>query len=345
MSITAALALLLAALTGYALRGSSEEQDARRGEPGQHPLPQETPRQIRSPETPSHGQKQFPVRYKTQGRIEASVIYDEPSVYGNVTIFDYGEHIRAMMLDGAIACTYNFAQNTATTHVHEAATLVENYAPKNARVLLVGLGCGGTLKELADTAMGIDAVEINPEVAEAADTYFTLPETLTYHVAVDDGLHFLRNTEQTYDAIIVDLCEILEGNAHLYTEEFYALAKTKLKNNRGFLIQSLYTFREGDEYRLDERLARTMAQHFPHVATTEKGRDEQAVDVINIIASKSVLTNNQINTPALVPWQPLAAVPPITMQSALEAARQYITVGNEVRKQPIENFGFTVRLK
>ena len=83
------------------------------------------------------------------------------------------------------------------------------------------------------------------------------------HMIYDDGRNFLRVTPQTYDMISSEP-PLLEsaGVVHLYTREFYDLAKARLRPG-GIMCQYLPSF----EFEMSDQLAliRSFLDVFPHV--------------------------------------------------------------------------------
>lgn len=285
------------------------------------------------------------VPYTSTGSLEASVIYHEQSLYGDVVVFNYSRDTKALMLDGVLACTWNSSFNTATTHVHDMVTVLKEYAPQNADVLVIGLGCAGILKELNGESFNIDIVEINSRVVEAAEKYFIFPDNLNFNIIVDDGLHFLRNATKKYDAIIVDLCDITESNAHLYTKEFYELVQSKLKGEKSMLMQSLWVSREKDKNNIDQRVANTISEYFNYIyAISEERLNEQTLDVFNYFVTNKLIEDGEGKI-KFVQWIPNARDGIITQKNSLKVAKQYVSILNEARKQVIDNFGFEIRLK
>ncbi len=99
------------------------------------------------------------------------------------------------------------------------------------RVLIVGLG-GGTIptflrKHYAQTA--IDVVDIDPEVAEVAKTYFGFREDGSLRVHVADGRKFIETCGEPYDIIFLDAFGSDNIPRHLATREFLQATARGLK--------------------------------------------------------------------------------------------------------------------
>lgn len=326
-----ALAVILIALTFYSWKNAEQDFEG-------YEL---------SPSSSNKLMPQYPIILTSKGQMEtlvAKVIYSESSIYGQLVVFDYADYIRALMIDGTLLCTWNFSIKSATTHVQEIAQVLKGYLGNKKDILVIGLGCGGLLKELVGENFNIEVVEINPKMPEIAENYFLLPENLNYKIFVDDGLHFLRQTPKKYDIIIVDLCDILETNAHLYTEEFYEIVSLKLKDESSFLIQSLNIYRKGDFHYLDHKLANSILRHFKYIYTTERVVDEEEFTVLNFFATNQKLKIEAKESP-FVFWQVNLDFGNINQNNALKAVHYHLPVLNELRQQAIRNFGFDILLK
>jgi len=81
-------------------------------------------------------------------QVKLPALYDERSEFQRIQIFDTKAHGRAMVLDGVVQFTEfdEFAYHEMLVHVPLLSSLV---APvKDKRVLLVGAGDGGALREI-----------------------------------------------------------------------------------------------------------------------------------------------------------------------------------------------------
>jgi len=94
--------------------------------------------------------------------------------------------------------------------------------PTATRTLLLGLGGGSVVKRMWRDYpdMRVDAVEIDPAVAEVAQTYFALPEDERIRVFIEDGREYMDRCAETYDIIIVDAFDDDRVPRPLLTEEF-----------------------------------------------------------------------------------------------------------------------------
>jgi spermidine synthase len=112
--------------------------------------------------------------------------------------------------------------------------------PKN--VLVIGLGSGVTVGAVARHPVErIDVVEIEPAMVRAARFFAEANRNALkdprVHIAVTDGRNFLQTTPRRYDVIISEPSNPwIGGLAALFSQEFYALAKSRLTQG-GVMLQ------------------------------------------------------------------------------------------------------------
>lgn len=155
-------------------------------------------------------------------KIDRQVV-NEKSRYQQIDIFDSKEFGRVFALDGYIMLTEKdeFIYHEMITHPAFAVH------PNIKRVLVIGAGDGGTIRELTryESVEHIDMVEIDERVVEISKEY--LPFTASkledprVHIYYQDGLRYVRTRENEYDLIIVDSTDPFGPGEGLFTKEFY----------------------------------------------------------------------------------------------------------------------------
>ena len=112
------------------------------------------------------------------------------------------------------------------------------------RVLIVGGGDGGTLREVLKhpTIQRVTVVELDREVIEVAKEYFpglarsfSSPKVTVHHA---DGVEFLRAAGEQFDAILVDSTDPVGPAKALSTPSFFASAKQRLTAQGLFAMQT-----------------------------------------------------------------------------------------------------------
>lgn len=160
------------------------------------------------------------------------------SDFQRIDIFESNEFGRILTLDGLLMLTEKdeYIYHEMITHIPMATN------PDIRRVLVIGAGDGGTVRELCryGTIEHIDMVEIDYKVVEAAREY--LPFTACslddprVHIHYQDGLRFVRRVpEGAYDLIIVDSTDPFGVGEGLFTREFYGNCYKAL-GEKGILV-------------------------------------------------------------------------------------------------------------
>lgn len=152
----------------------------------------------------------------------------------------------------------------------QAMLLALLWAPAPTRVYAAGLGGGRVplvLHQLLPETM-IDATEIDPAVAEIAQTHFALAPDARLRVHIEDGADFLetRRADAPYDIILIDC---YGGGATIpdkfASEAFYALCKARLAPG-GVVAANI----DPQDHALREKLA-IFARAFPQAMRFKSG--------------------------------------------------------------------------
>ncbi|MDP4152730.1 MAG: polyamine aminopropyltransferase [Bacillota bacterium] len=160
--------------------------------------------------------------------VRFSIRIDKPLFTGKseiqrIDIFESSEFGRFLTLDGLMMLTEKdeFIYHEMIVHVPMATN------PKAKKVLVIGGGDGGTVRELTryNSIEKIDMVEIDKMVVDICKEY--LPQTACklddprVKLYYEDGLKFIRSKENEYDLIIVDSTDPFGPGEGLFTREFY----------------------------------------------------------------------------------------------------------------------------
>lgn len=122
----------------------------------------------------------------------------------------------------------------------------------NSKVLNIGLGAGYTAKRVLDfNIKKLDIVEIYSTVVDSLK-YFPTKDILDNdkcNIYVQDGFSYLKEYEDKYDIIIIDVCQPkLEVSKSIFTQEFFQIIKNKLSSN-GVCLLWFYNIKN-KKYRL-----------------------------------------------------------------------------------------------
>jgi spermidine synthase len=144
------------------------------------------------------------------------------------------------------------------------------FVPTFHDALVIGLGTGRTAHVV--DALGFDSVdvaEIAPGVVQAARRYFNhingaILDDPHVHVFLEDGRNLLLLRPKQYDLITIELTSVwFAGAANLYSEQFYRLARSRLKPT-GILQEWIQLHHIGNNELLT--VIGTLRRVFPHVS-------------------------------------------------------------------------------
>ena len=140
------------------------------------------------------------------------------------------------------------------------------YNPDARDVLFVGLGAGSSEKRMWRDfpELRLQAVELDPVVVDVAYEYFALPRDPRLQVDVGDGRRFLAGDERRWDVIVIDAFFADAIPAHLVTQEFLALARSRLAPG-GVVVTNAIGALEGPGSRLFRSIYKTYRTAFPTV--------------------------------------------------------------------------------
>jgi spermidine synthase len=140
--------------------------------------------------------------------------------------------------------------------------------PDSRQVLVVGLGsgmtCGAVLRH--PTVEHLDAVEISPEVAEAARLFAAYNDNVLdhpkFHLAQEDAKTFLQLTRREYDVVVSEPSNPwMAGVAGVFSHEYYRSCRERLAP-RGLMVQWVQIYETDDES--FQVVLRTFGSVFPY---------------------------------------------------------------------------------
>lgn len=190
-------------------------------------------------------------------------LYCGQSEYQRIDVFESRDFGRFLTLDGIMMLTEKdeFIYHEMITHVPMAAS------PDIKRVLVIGAGDGGTVRELTryKSIEHIDMVEIDEQVVDVCREY--LPQTacklsdIRVHIHFEDGLRFVRSRENEYDLIIVDSTDPFGPGEGLFTSEFYGNCYKAL-TEKGILVNQHESPYYDEDAKAMQRAHKRIAQSF-----------------------------------------------------------------------------------
>ncbi len=171
------------------------------------------------------------------------VLYSGKSKYQTIEILENGCFGRCLVLDGKTQS----AQADEFIYHQSLVQPIMAAHPNPEKVFIAGGGEGATAREVLkhNTVKRAVMVDLDQEVVEVCQKY--LPE---YHqgafedprldLKFDDASAFLRNTDERFDVIVLDLSDPMDGGPAylLYTLDFYAMVRDRLAPGGLMVTQS-----------------------------------------------------------------------------------------------------------
>jgi len=176
------------------------------------------------------------------------VLYHTKSKYQEILVFENPFFGRVLVLDGVVQLTERdeFIYHEMLAHVPLMAH------PNPEKVLIIGGGDGGTLREVLkhDSVKEAVLVDIDREVIETSKKFFpSLSKSFDDPRAIvvnEDGVKYLQDYENAFDVIIVDSTDPVGFAYALTTEEFFKMVFRALREGGIYVGQS-----ESIHYHLD----------------------------------------------------------------------------------------------
>ena len=171
------------------------------------------------------------------------VLHTGETAYQKVEVLESEIFGRSLVLDGKTQSTERDEHIYHEALVHPAMLL----HPGPRSVFIGGGGEGGTLREVLAhrSVQCVAMLDLDREVVELCRRHlpnhhqgsFDDPRVMLAH---QDAREYLTSCDETFDVMIMDLVDPMEGGTAylLYTEEYYRIAKAKLKPGGILVTQS-----------------------------------------------------------------------------------------------------------
>lgn len=181
--------------------------------------------------------------------------FEHKTEHQHLMIFHNAMLGRVMTLDGIVQTTEadEFIYHEMLAHV----PLVAHGEAR--RVLIVGGGDGGMLREVCKHPIeGVTQVEIDQAVVDTSKEFLPNHSAGAYddprlNLVIDDGMNYLKNTDEKFDIIISDSTDPIGPGEVLFSDLFYAQAKRCLTPNGILVTQNGVPFFQKDEIQLTHR--------------------------------------------------------------------------------------------
>lgn len=203
-------------------------------------------------------------------RLWSGVVFQATSPYHHVRVVDR-QGVRILSFDGTMETRMSL-QNPLAGHFSyiEFFHVPLLMKPDATKVLTIGLGGGSVQRayQAYHPQVEVHTVELDPVVVQVAKTYFGVTDTPKHRIRVGDGRVYLRRTQETYDAIVMDAYSKSRYGSfipyHLATKEFFELASERMSDD-GVLAYNVMGTMAGWQANVLGAMYKTMKSVFPHV--------------------------------------------------------------------------------
>ncbi|ASJ01139.1 polyamine aminopropyltransferase [Thermococcus gorgonarius] len=179
-------------------------------------------------------------------------LFETQTQYQRLEIYETEGFGKLLVLDGTVQLVEVGEESYHEVLVHPVMLA----HPKPSRVLVIGGGDGGTLREVLKHGEVERAVmvEIDEGVVEASYLYLDVAKDLLERLIkkeepraeliIGDGVKYLKETGERFDVIIVDSTDPVGPAKLLFSEDFYRDAYEKLNDPGLYITQagSVYLF-------------------------------------------------------------------------------------------------------
>lgn len=168
------------------------------------------------------------------------ILHCEQSEFQKVEVVDTLAYGKMLLLDGLVMTTEKdeFFYHEMISHIPMLSH------PNPERVLVVGGGDGGTVREVLKHPSVKEVVlcEIDGAVIEVSKKY--LPSIAgklddpRVTINVEDAIEYMKRQNKNFDVILIDSTDPMGPGEGLFTEDFYTNVKNALKENGVMAAQS-----------------------------------------------------------------------------------------------------------
>ena len=220
-------------------------------------------------------------------RIDPGALFDKSNGYHRIRVMESpgDKNVRTLYLDSTVEGAVTIGSSFPVLRYQRKIRHIVRAVPKLSRAFFIGGGSFSMpryIKANYPNAI-VDAVEIDPDVVNAAREYLELSHEI--NVFVGDGRRVLGKRAVTYDLIVNDAFHgVRKIPFHLVTREFNRLVKERLTPQGVYVVNAIG---QPVDSRLVRSIARTITEEFEHVSFLYESRG--AVENVWVLASRSPL--------------------------------------------------------
>ena len=202
-----------------------------------------------------------PASAKLPDEKKDGLIFSSQSLYGLIEVVDRYEE-RSLLIDGNTNSHIKITPGIEPIQCEYVRkfSLLPLFRPNGRTGLCLGLGGGLIPQLLAKSGIVFDVVDIDPVIPKVARDYFgSLKNDETVFIA--DGRNFIKMINRQYDFIVVDVSNIDSIPHHLYSNNFFSEASTRLAPGGIIAMNTMGTV-DGGQF---ESIQATLKSGFKHV--------------------------------------------------------------------------------
>jgi spermidine synthase len=156
--------------------------------------------------------------------------------------------------------------------------------------LFVGLGAGAMPRWFHRyyPKVGVDVVEIDPEIFKVAKEYFHFKETENMKVHISDGRRFIKRAGKRYDMIFLDAYQTDYIPFHMTTVEFLREVRKALREN-GVVVSNIVPEKKNKYF---YSMIKTYVEVFPRLYIFKDNRSRNYVFIAT--ASKRLVSPEEL---------------------------------------------------
>ncbi|MBT7706136.1 fused MFS/spermidine synthase [archaeon] len=173
-----------------------------------------------------------------------NIVYETESAYSKLQVVDMGS-MRYLLVNGGTQASLDLRDGSFN---YEYLGLFEDAVelhPNPEEILFIGLGGGGMDSILKDYGVEIDNVELDRKIVDIARDYFDFEG----NVIVDEGRHYIRNTDKKYDIVFLDAFNGYSIYPYIFSLESFTEIKETLKNEDGIVAINIVGYYNDDLFK------------------------------------------------------------------------------------------------
>ena len=232
--------------------------------------------------------------------LDYQVRFEKETHYGWVRVVDQeSKDIRWLMSDASTIGAEYLPTGQGLLGYQSIVRLLPWFNPEGKKALLIGLGAGHLVADLANYGVKTDAIEIDPAVAYAAKEFFNFKPT--GKVIVGDARYRVQELNETYDLIIHDCFTGGSEPFHLLSQEMMLELKSKLTPG-GVLAVNFVGFTDEQRLQPIKSVARTLDSVFAHRQVFLPKPGESFSDFVFVVSDTELNSGQHPNSAVPHNW-------------------------------------------